>query len=247
MPVLLRNSFRFRLYNTSWRGTRFHFRGSVPGAYRVLLLNGFLTLLTLYGLAPFMHQRLKAYQHDNSWFGRTQFSFHARPGQFYLIYLLLLAALVTLAIVFFAGGIGGVFAAVSEAQKTGGHADPRAVVRAVVLLYGALILVGATIGPTFHALITNLIWNNTRLGESRIKCKLSPLTLMWIGLSNLVLVVLTLGLFIPWAMVRLRRYQLECVELLPASDLQSFEAAEPEAIGALGEEAATVFDFDIAL
>jgi uncharacterized membrane protein YjgN (DUF898 family) len=247
MPVLLRNSFRFRLYNTSWRGTRFHFRGSVAGAYRVLLLNGFLTLLTLYGLAPFMHQRLKAYQHNNSWFGRTQFSFHARPGQFYLIYLLLLAALVTLAIVFFAGGIGGVFATVAEAQKAGGHADPRAVVRAVVLLYGALILVGATIGPTFHALITNLIWNNTRLGENRIKCKLSPLPLMWIGFSNLVLVVLTLGLFIPWAMVRLRRYQLECVEFLPASDLQGFEAAEPEAIGALGEEAATVFDFDIAL
>src|SRR4029077_11962324 len=34
MPWLLRNSFRFRLYNTSWRGTRFHFRGSMAGAYR---------------------------------------------------------------------------------------------------------------------------------------------------------------------------------------------------------------------
>src|SRR5712675_1111171 len=29
MPWLLRNSLRFRLYNTSWRGTRFHFRGAV--------------------------------------------------------------------------------------------------------------------------------------------------------------------------------------------------------------------------
>ncbi len=94
MPVLLRNSFRFRLYNTSWRGTRFHFRGSVGGAYRVFLLNGFLTLITLYGLAPFMHHRLKAYQHDNSWFGRTQCSFHARTGQFYKIYLLLLVVMV---------------------------------------------------------------------------------------------------------------------------------------------------------
>jgi uncharacterized membrane protein YjgN (DUF898 family) len=78
MPWLLRNSFRFRLYNTSWRGTRFHFRGSTAGSYRVFLLNGFLTLITLYVMAPFMHQRLKAYQHDNSWFGRTQSSFHAR-------------------------------------------------------------------------------------------------------------------------------------------------------------------------
>ena len=83
LPWLLRNSFRFRLYNTSWRGTRFHFRGNVAGSYRVFLLNGFLTLITLYVMAPFMHQRLKAYQHENSWFGRTRCSFHARAGQFY--------------------------------------------------------------------------------------------------------------------------------------------------------------------
>lgn len=80
MLWLLRNSFRFRLYNTSWRGTRFHFRGTVGRAYRVFLLNGFLTLITLYILLPFAHQRLKAYQHDNTRFGRTQCSFHARAG-----------------------------------------------------------------------------------------------------------------------------------------------------------------------
>src|ERR1700685_3213399 len=106
MPWLLRNSFRFRLYNTSWRGTRFHFRGSVGRAYRVFLLNGFLTVITLYGMAPFTHQRLKAYQHDNSWFGRTQCSFHARAGQFYLIYLLSLAAIVAFALVIGFSGIG---------------------------------------------------------------------------------------------------------------------------------------------
>jgi uncharacterized membrane protein YjgN (DUF898 family) len=47
--------------------------------------------------------------------------------------------------------------------------------------------------------------------------------------------------------VRLTRYQLESMRLLPASDLQEFVAAEPESIGAVGEEAAAVFDFDIAL
>src|SRR6202166_4612630 len=110
MPWLLRNSFRFRLYNTSWRGTRFHFRGTVARAYRVFLLNGFLTVITLYVMAPFAHQRLKAYQHDNSWFGRTQCSFHARAGQFYLIYLLLLGAIVVFALVIGLSGIDGALA-----------------------------------------------------------------------------------------------------------------------------------------
>jgi len=247
MPWLLRNSFRFRLYNTSWRGTRFHFRGSVGGSYRVFLLNGFLTLITLYVMAPFTHQRLKAYQHDNSWFGRTQCSFHARAGQFYLIYLLLLAALVGFFFVMSAAGVGHVLVLFAQMQKQGGHVDPNLVFRTLFIVYGVLILMSLLIGPVFHALVTNLIWSNTRVGEHRIACNMSPLAMIWITVSNFVLVVLTLGLFIPWAAVRLAKFQLESVRIIPASDLQEFEAAEPEAIGAVGEEAATVFDFDISL
>jgi uncharacterized membrane protein YjgN (DUF898 family) len=247
LPWLLRNSLRFRLYNSSWRGTRFHFRGSVGGSYRVFLLNGFLTLITLYVMAPFMHQRLKAYQHDNSWFGRTRFSFHARVGQFYLIYLLLLLGVVVFIFTFISSGVVGTLAAIAQAQKHGGHADPRAIFRTLVLFYGVAIVTVLLIGPIFHALITNLVWNNTRLGEHRIECNLSPIQLMWISLSNFVLVVVTLGLFMPWAAVRLARVQVDAVRLLPASDLQEFVAAEPETIGAVGEEAATAFDFDISL
>jgi len=247
MPWLLRNSFRFRLYNASWRGIRFHFRGSVGGAYRVFLLNGFLTLITLYIMAPFMHQRVKAYQHGNSWFGQTRFSFHARVGQFYLVYLALLAAIVAFVVVLGVAGVGSAFMTLFQVQQHGGHVDPRVVIRAVVILYAGLILLGISIGPAFSAVVTNLIWNNTRLGEHRIECAISPLRLIWITVSNLVLVVLTLGFFIPWAMVRINRYRLESIRLVPAGDLQAFVAAESEAVGAIGEETAAVFDFDISL
>jgi len=247
MPWLLRNSFRFRLYNSSWRGTRFHFRGGVAAAYRVFLLNGFLVLITLYVQAPFMHQRLKAYQHDNSWFGRTRFSFHARTGQFYRIYLLLLLAIVLFAIVIGVAGVGAALTALAHMKKPGEHVDVHAVIRTLLILYGGLILITVVLGPMFHALITNLIWSNTRLEEHRIECNMSPFVLIWITLSNLVLVVATLGLFIPWAVVRLARFQLQSMRLLPAGDLQEFVAADPEDIGAVGEEAATAFDFDISL
>jgi uncharacterized membrane protein YjgN (DUF898 family) len=247
MPWLLRNSFRFRLYNTSWRGTRFHFRGSVPGSYRVFLLNGFLSLITFYIMAPFMHQRLKAYQHDNSWFGRTRASFHASAGQFYMVYLYLLGAIVAFVILLGLSGIFGAFVHMSQVQRQGVRVNPSEVLRNLAVLYGALILMGLSIGPVFHALITNLIWSNTRVGEHRIECKMPPLRLIWISLSNFVLVVITVGLFIPWAAVRLAKFQLESVQILPASDLQEFEAGDPENVGAIGEETATVFDFDISL
>lgn len=247
MPWLLRNSFRFRLYNTSWRGTRFHFRGEVPGAYRVFLLNGFLAMITLYLLAPFMHQRVKAYQHNNSWFGQTQCSFHARVGEFYRIYLLLLFAIVAFGVIVGYSGIIGDFIAMANSKKQGTHLDGRGIFRDIIILYGALIAMMSLVGPLFHALITNLIWNNTRIGEHRIECTMSPLGLMWISVSNLVLLALTLGFFMPWAMVRLVRFEVECMRLLPASDLQEFTDAGPEAVAAFGAEAANAFDFDISL
>ena len=37
MPALFLASLRFRMANTSWRGMRFHFTGSMPGAYLALL------------------------------------------------------------------------------------------------------------------------------------------------------------------------------------------------------------------
>ncbi|HVO48073.1 MAG TPA: YjgN family protein, partial [Steroidobacteraceae bacterium] len=190
MPWLLRNSFRFRLYNASWRGTRFHFKGSLGGAYRVFLLNGILALITLYILAPFTHQRIKAWQHGNSWFGRTPFRFQASAGEFYGVYLLTLGVMVAAGVILGVAGIGGALAGLMASSK-GGHADPRAVMRALLLFYGAFILVALVVGPVFRALITNLIWNNTRLGEHRIECRISPWKLAWIGVSNLVLVVVT--------------------------------------------------------
>jgi len=124
---------------------------------------------------------------------------------------------------------------------------PRAVFKALAVIYLTVILIGVSVGPALHALLANLIWSNTRLGEHRILCAMSPWRMIWIGVGNFVLIAVTLGLFIPWAMVRLTRYQIESMQFIPAGDLQEFVAAEPETISAVGMETAGLFDFDIAL
>ncbi len=145
-------------------------------------------------------------------------------------------------------GIGGALAAAAQAQKHGGHANPYVLLRAMALLYGALILLGVSIGPAFHALMTNLIWRNTRLGDHRIECGLSPLKLVWIAVSNFVLVLVTLGLFVPWAMVAPGKVPVGIHAVVAGPAIcRNLSRRSRKRWARSAEEAASVFDFDISL
>jgi uncharacterized membrane protein YjgN (DUF898 family) len=111
------------------------------------------------------------------------------------------------------------------------------------VFYAAVLLF---LVPYFTARLQNLIWNHTRLGEHRFEYRLSALRLSGLFLGNLLGMICTLGLFWPWAMVRLARYRAECMTLLPASPLDAFVADQAEETGAAGEEFASVFDIDIS-
>jgi uncharacterized membrane protein YjgN (DUF898 family) len=249
LPVLLRNSLRFRLHNSSYRGLRFRFKGTVAGAYETFLFGAVGTLFTLYILAPLFHQRLKAYQHGNAWFGQTRFSFRARIGEFYGIYGM---ALLMFFGIFIAGIVLGVVAAgamhgLLPHGQSGDKPDLTVMapffITGVLLFYLPLILV---VGPYVNARLQNLIWNNTRLGEHRFQYRLSARRLCWLYSSNLLGIVFTLGFFSPWAMVRLARYRAECMTVIPASAMDEFLADQSQEVGATGEEAASVFDIDIS-
>ncbi len=69
----------------------------------------------------------------------------------------------------------------------------------------------------------------------------------WIYLTNAALLLVTLGLFMPFAKVRLARYKLESVTLLAAGSLDTFIAGESTKVDALGDAAVDWYDIDIAL
>ena len=59
--------------------------------------------------------------------------------------------------------------------------------------------------------------------------------------------MLTLGLYQPFAAIRLAKYRLESVSVLAAGPLDDFVAGQQQQVSATGEGAADVFDIDIAL
>jgi len=70
------------------------------------------------------------------------------------------------------------------------------------------------------------------------------LPLARIYLSNLLLLLVTLGLYYPWAKIRQARYQLENLRVAAPQGLDLFSASVAETAGATGEELGSFFDVD---
>ena len=238
MPFLLVISFRFRLYNSSYRGLRFGFTGSVENAYVVFLALPMAALFTLYLMAPFAHQRIKAYQHNNARFGLSAFTFDATAGSFYKIYFFTWLQFVLIISLF-------IYAAYSIFQ--GGMADmPKEAIFGFVMLAFVLFFIASLlIVPYFISRIQNLVWNHTRLGEHRFSSFMTAHGLAWVTISNFIFIILTLGLFKPFADIRLARYRMEHIALLPAGNIEDILASEQQQIDATGTETAEIFDVDI--
>jgi uncharacterized membrane protein YjgN (DUF898 family) len=120
-----------------------------------------------------------------------------------------------------------------------------AVIGFVLIAYVLLIVASLLIVPYFISRIQNLIWNHTGLGEHRFSSSLSARGLAWIIFSNFFLIIFTMGLYKPFADIRMARYRIEHMALLPAGSIDDFIASEQQQIGATGTETAEIFDIDI--
>lgn len=245
VPWLIQRSLCFKLQNSSYRGLRFRFAGSVGGAYQSFLLWPIVAYLTLGLLAPLAHRQIKRYQHNGSRFADTAFRFDAGAGSFYVIYLKLLG-LFLLGIVAF-GAVAGVFALGSFAGADGGPpGKERMVMMTLAGMVVSYLLLFLAIGPWFAARVQNLVWNHTALGPHAFRSGVRARDLFAITITNFLGIVLTLGLYKPFADIRLARYRLTHMALAAETDLEEFLAAQERAVSALGEETADVFDVDIS-
>jgi uncharacterized membrane protein YjgN (DUF898 family) len=246
LPWLLQRSICFKLHNSSYRGLRFRFNGGTGDAYKVFLGWPLLGYLTLGLLFPFAHQRIKAYQHGNSAYGTAPFRFSADIGPFYMVYLKLIGmVIIPVILLAVVTGALGIFSGMGGAGKDPAQmGKTMAAMGAVFLIfYLAIFLV---IGPWFAARMQNLVWNHTALGAHQFQSQVRARDLLQIYVTNFILIVCTLGLYKPFADIRLAHYRLTHMAVQTEGNLDEFFAQEQLAVNALGEETANVFDVDIS-
>ncbi len=259
-PWLFMRAQQFKLANTSWRGLRFGFASRTSEAFRVLLpilvvwLSGTVLAVRFvpspwwsFGLSlaplaalPWMHHRLKAYQHGRACYGDRAFSFRPIPLRFFGVYakgLLLVVVGITL---------GGCAIAMLDAS---GFDEPATGTASTLLYTLALVLaIYVVAGPYFAARLQQVVWSATRLGDVRFRTEIQVGTLFGLTLRNISLTLATLGLYWPFASVALARYRIECMRMEAASPIGTIVAGtQSSVVGAAGEGAADLFGLDIGL
>ena len=249
MPWLVWKSLQFKLYNSSYRGIRFGFRGSLKQSYLVYLLWPLVSGITLFLAAPFAHQRLKRFQHQESRFGSTHFSFDATVGGFYKRYLIFfviwLAGFIVIALLFGGALVGLIMGGgiTRDASGSVGAAGYVTIFAFVFAMYVWMFLVF----PIFATLIQNLIWNNTRLGLHQFQSNMKWSRVSFIAITNILGVICTLGLYIPFAQIRYMKYRVESMSLQPDGSLDHIVAATQAQTSATGEGVSDLLDFDLSL
>ena len=241
MPWVIVRSLRFRLHNTSYRGIRFRFSGSTRSAYWVYLGLPVLSVLTFFTLVPFAQHRAKKYQYENAALGRTPFTFGSPVGEFYI------AAVVAGLLTFGLLVVGFIGVALVIVVAGGGAPSPTAEPPPIFLPLALVVYAtGILAGHAFAtARVQNAIWQHARLGSHRFLCDLNAFRLFLILFTNLALTLLTLGMYRPFAQVRLAGYLADAMTVIPADHLDEFVAADEGGVSAVGEEAADLFDFEI--
>ena len=97
----------------------------------------------------------------------------------------------------------------------------------------------------FTVALTNLVFISTSLKEHGFNATLTLKGYAKVVLINMLLIVITLGLYLPAAKVRMMKYMMSCIELQERGSLDDFIAAEKESVSALGEQLGDVFDFSV--
>jgi uncharacterized membrane protein YjgN (DUF898 family) len=216
----------------------------------VLSLGFFVSLL----FVPYLLWKLKKYQHDNLALGQIQTHFSAQAGSYYAIALrtvgVALGAFLLVGLVFalVVGALKGLGTLEALKNTATGRVDASVVfgvAMGFVFAYFAALLV---IQPYAIARLQNLVWNQTAHPQVRFESRLRFRKVLRLTLKNMVLTLLTLGLYMPFAKVTMARLRLEAVTVHTATDPDAWVSAlQSRADDASGDAAADFFGIDVGL
>jgi uncharacterized membrane protein YjgN (DUF898 family) len=256
-PWIMVRSAAFNARYSAFRNMTFHFDGRYLDAFKVLYFRGVVPIFAavvfvaakfgdpkhtaiaagvmvfvLLPLYPWWMKRLKKFIAERSSYGGRKGAFSATGGQFYKIYLI--SGLIVLAVVI----PSSVLAALLAGPKS--SIFPFAMMVSIYL--------GYVLAYAFERSRSgNLVWNHTVLGPIRFQSALRCRDLLGLYVTNALGIIASLGLLIPWAVIRTMKYRVDTMHVSLTGELTEFEGSDLTRVGATGAETMDIFDMDFSL
>jgi len=236
VPWMVVRGLRFHARYSAWRSLSFRFVGGYSQAYIRYLLLAFAVVFSLGFAYGYVKWKQRQYMVENHRYGGKAFKFHAVPGDFFPVYLTAmgLGFLWVLIVVF----------ATIPIMAHGYAAGPPPqwkVFTIVGLEYFGFFLIGIYV----IARISNVVYNNAELDGHRFRSTLRARDLMRLYIVNTLAILCSLGMLIPWAMIRMAKYRAAQLVLVAQGDLAAFVAEASAEESAVGAEMDILFDVDL--
>ncbi|MFW5427325.1 MAG: YjgN family protein [Methylophagaceae bacterium] len=219
------------------------------------ILMGLFLLFAYPAFLAMFNKISSSYLTNGAHFGQGQFAADLEFKPFFMIMLkglglgLLLTILAVILIgvlAYFVIGMEQMTALNSQMESMKQGAEPDALFFALIgSVYAFLIPVSLYVVAYFKARHRTYLLNETTLDNSiTFESTLRANKFFTISLTNLLMIIFTLGLAYPWAAVRMFRYSTESIDVGTAEGFDGYMSKAGNE-GALGEELGEAFDIDV--
>ncbi|MDE0308615.1 MAG: YjgN family protein [Acidiferrobacterales bacterium] len=236
VPWVLNRSMRFNARVTSWRNVRFNWSGTYWRTFAVTWPSILLAIVSLGLMIPHISRWIYQYYARRYSFGETEFeeSMDLRP---------FVMAVLSVLVYVFVPGIAGIAIIYFLAGFPAVNIDVLSLSLAVLT---PTILVSAYIW--YRTMCRNIVLRSLELGDAvKFHSTLKPSRMVWIQLTNFLVSVLSLGLMIPWAQIRIYSYLCDNTVYAFARDADEFIDQEQDRMNSFGEEFAELEGLDFSL
>lgn len=224
-PWLIKRSFVFHHAMTAYRNIRFNFHASYADSFMVFIVWPLLTLVSFGILAP---KAIAAYYHykvANSSYGASRFEFSATYKNYIKLWVMMVLGFI--AIVLF------MFMVLKDFFP-------------FMLGFFIACIAYLAIYAFYFVKTMNIFYNYTKIKDIHFNATIPFRQYTQLFLVNSLLIILTLGFYIPFAQVKFAQFFTNYIVLKAEQPLDQFIAAEQEQVTAFGQEFSEVIGVDVA-
>lgn len=193
-------------------------------SYTLAALMGSLALIAMFFAVPIIDRAVRQYSVNNHLLGNAGFTLDVALAPFSRALFFALAwvfAFLILAAIFSGAALSSMPGSLENLMNGGEPTGAEIGIFIVVyILFFVAFLPAAFI---YQAMVRNIVFNNTTLeGGHQFRSTVSAGRLLWIAITNAIVMSLSLGLMVPWAQVRMHKYMASQTFLLPGESLDNF-------------------------